>query len=277
MGLNALVVRMCGCCRDVCSIPGSGIRMGAWYRAGKLVAAYRLWRFSDGCALENSTARKDKKRIVTMLTDQQIVAVCADTYDERPTGWSAQWNIRQIMAFARVVDGYLVIAFRGSVDPIDWFRDVEGVPQWHPKLGMVHGGFFRGMEEAAVTIARLIRTYSLPYIITGHSLGAARALLCAGILTVEGMTDLPEALVSFGCPRPGFAALSDILRSGKYPIRIYKNRSDPIAEVPTILPYWQKPVPDTKIDAEGDPNEHSIFSDHHMGLYVAGVVKLLSN
>lgn len=213
-----------------------------------------------------------------MLTGLEIAQVCADTYDSNAK-WDGSWSTNDIQVRARTVGDFEVIAFRGSIDAIDWVRDFQVIPIFHPRLGMVHDGFLHGMEVIVIPkLMHYISQSNRPYIITGHSLGAARACIAAGLLAItpfpSGSTIPPAALVTFGCPRPGFRTLSDVIKSSGAQVRIYKNRRDHVAEVPTLLPFWEKPVHDTPIDG-GETHERSLFADHHMSLYIEGMKKYL--
>ena len=71
------------------------------------------------------------------------------------------------------ISGHDVIVFRGSITPHDWFEDLMAIPI-PTKIGSVHAGFYAGMERVWSEVRPLI---TQPVIITGHSLGAARAAI----------------------------------------------------------------------------------------------------
>lgn len=167
-----------------------------------------------------------------------------------------------------------IIAFRGSVDGEDWLRDFKGWPRKHQVLGYCHSGFLEGMNEVAVEISP--PQGAMPFIITGHSLGAARALIVAALLAARGKP--PLALVTFGTPRPGMAQLSAILIESGFPIRCYRNGEDPVTEVPLALaPLWlyQKPVLDIMLDVAPPLEAHDILRWHDIALYVRGIRQLV--
>lgn len=213
-----------------------------------------------------------------MPSDLEVLQVCADTYRD-DAQWDASWSTNDIQVRARAVGDFDVIAFRGSKSVLDWVRDFQVIPVYHPRLGMVHEGFVQGIEPVVVPrLLKFIQDRNRPYILTGHSLGAARACVVAGLMSItplfNGSTVPPAAVVLAGCPRPGFKTLSEVINSGGGKVRIYKNRRDPVADVPSLLPFWVKPSADILVDA-GDSGEHSLFADHHMPLYLKGVEELL--
>ena len=109
--------------------------------------------------------------------------------------------------------------------------------------------------------------------IAGHSLGAARALIAAGLLTAAKRP--PERVLALGCPKPGFQKLSDLILAGGYPVMCVRNGPDPVAAVPLTLPDlpYCKPVADTAIhEPPADPADP--FAWHHVQLYLDGVRKL---
>jgi hypothetical protein len=67
--------------------------------------------------------------------------------------------------------------------------------------------------------------------------------------------------------KPGFLRLSEIL--APVAIRSYKNRFDPVTDVPLTLypdlPYMQ-PRAQIQLDVKPPLDDVSFFSDHHIGL-----------
>jgi acyl-CoA synthetase (AMP-forming)/AMP-acid ligase II len=114
-----------------------------------------------------------------------------------------------------------VIVFRGSDDVEDWLRDFDAAMISTP-LGLVHAGFYKNMDAVILDVR------PCP-VITGHSLGAARAAIYAAM-----QQHTPAHLALFGCPRPGAEALAQMLEVDS--ISSYKNRSDPVTDVPMTLP-----------------------------------------
>jgi len=202
-----------------------------------------------------------------MITDKDAAQVCVDTYDVSAK-WDHQWSEFGVYLYARILGDVLVLAFRGSTTPGDWLRDFFAIPLYTKSLGTVHAGFYRGLPDAYMEVLDLIKQYTGKTVVTGHSLGAAEALILAGLMIKNEYN--PLAVITFGCPRPGFYALSEMLACSGVPIRCYRNGDDPVPLVPHLIPEWIKPVQDTLIYTPPDPNDHEPLHCHHMPLYLAG-------
>lgn len=201
-----------------------------------------------------------------MISDLALAQACADIYD-KGIAWDSLWFADDVYVGLRRAEEFDIIAFRGSETPEDWVRDFKGWPEKHPELGYCHDGFLDGMDDVAKEIAPV--TGGRPLAVTGHSLGAARALILAGLLTTFRRP--PSIVVTFGTPRPGFAKLSRILNGGGFPIRCYKNRSDPVTDVPWLMGMYRRPVEQTMLDVAPLAGDIGPLADHHIGLYLDGV------
>jgi len=113
--------------------------------------------------------------------------------------------------------------------------------------------------------------------LTGHSLGAARASILAGLMIQAGHP--PGRLVTFGCPKPGFQMFADIIK----PITqvSYRNGSDghhdPVTDVPFTFPpeEYVHPVPLTFITQAPDPGDRwGMFAFHGIAYYQRAIRKL---
>jgi predicted lipase len=106
-------------------------------------------------------------------------------------------------------------------------------------------------------------------IITGHSLGAARARVFAALRVVN---HLPvDRLCVFGSPRPGFANLARVIQKSGMIHMSFRNRNDPVTEVPTILPQWEHTENYILLDEHAIADDYSPLRDHHIELYQRGV------
>ena len=202
------------------------------------------------------------------MTDLDLAQACSDLYAASGP-WAKVWNLDGIVCALRKDAAGQIVCFRGSVTAEDWADDFKGWPTLDADLGYVHDGFREDMDRVVTEVLPALG--ASPTAVCGHSLGAARALIFAAMLVVRKQP--VSKLTAFGCPRPGFAKLSGILRNGGFPITIYRNGPDPVASVPRLIPMWQKPVPDTILSM---PPDHIAdpFAWHHFPLYHQGI-KLL--
>jgi hypothetical protein len=204
-------------------------------------------------------------------TDLDCCQACSDTY-RSDADWDKQWTQDDIHVALRKVSGVDVVAFRGSVDAKDWFEDFRGLPRHHPLVGWCHRGFLDGMDFVVQELLVAGIGKKKPFAITGHSLGAARALIVAGILTAHKI--YPARIITFGTPRPGMSKLSRILNNGGYPIRHYKNGPDPVADVPFAIPFlwpYRKPQHDLALNVPPEKDEDDPFKWHNISLYLLGI------
>jgi hypothetical protein len=214
-----------------------------------------------------------------MLPTLLLAQACVDSYDVS-AAWDQSWDIEGVRVTLRhvgitelgVVD---IIAFRGSDNNEDWLRDFRGWPQHHPVLGWCHEGFLEGMDSVHAEVAAALELRS-HYVVTGHSLGAARALIFAAMMTAAGKP--PAQVETFGTPRPGFQQLSKILMSAPYMPHCWKNGHDPVTDVPFLIcpdgDGYQRPVLQDHFVAEPPPGALLPFAYHHMLLYFAGLAAL---
>lgn len=210
------------------------------------------------------------------MKDAEIVACLAqqyagETFDHSEETAGVYWSIRH-----GATGGADLVLLRGSVTPQDWLRDFESelgraLPDW-PQLGLLPDGFTKGLPQALAAIsARLGDGAKL--VVAGHSLGAAHASQLAAMLLQRYSI---ERLVLCGCPRPGTSQLVEVLAG--VAVASYRNRSDPVCDVPvTIDPWlsWCPLAPYVALD-EVPPAGDSwgLLADHHIELYQAGIAKL---
>ena len=203
------------------------------------------------------------------MNDLILAQACADTY-YASASWEHSWQAQDIHVRHRVVDGDDVIAFRGSSNAEDLLDDFRGWPKKHLLVGWCHAGFVDGMDDVLMEVSAALggrRVY-----VSGHSLGGARALILGGMLVAKGIA--PLGIATFGAPRPGFARLSVMLNGGGFPIRCYKNRRDPVTDVPYLGGLYTRPVEQTRLDVAPAADDGGPFADHHMPLYLEGVRRL---
>jgi predicted lipase len=211
-----------------------------------------------------------------MPSDAAIVALCAEIY--QPTAVAGAFDdydagMDDLICWAvKRLTGFDVVVLRGSVTIQDWLRDVQAlaVPS---RIGHVHSGFYAGMEHMWADLKPLL---SQPAIVTGHSLGAARAAVLAALMTVDGVP--PVARVVFGEPKPGLLDLAKPVTG--IPGGSYRNGDDThhdlITDVPFSFPPMQyvHPTPIIPVCCRPDDSEFAelgVFAWHHVQLYQAAL------
>jgi hypothetical protein len=207
-----------------------------------------------------------------ILLDAELCKLCALLYD--PTQqWPRLWDERVwgLCAAKTTYQDTTVIIHRGSKTPHDWFDDFRSELIHEDKvLGSLPLGFagpLRGWYEAN-------RASMEPdMVIIGHSLGAARAVEHAGMLTADGMK--PRAVVVWGEPKAGMKELVAVLAS--VVVHSYRNLSDPVPTVPITIGLleWTHGHDIVELDASPAANDAwGLLADHHIELYIEGMNKL---
>lgn len=210
-----------------------------------------------------------------MITDHDCISACLDLYYNNAGGFEQVWTPESddgvCVALKRADDIDLVV-FRGSETAEDWARDFFAVPHEtanYPQLGDVHAGFMLGMSDA---LSNLMPSLRDRIVVTGHSLGAARATLFCGLLIASERH--PEARVVFGEPRSGCGDLTWLLSTIKVS-RSYRNagdgRHDYVTDVPTDPPFDRVTH---LIDVYAPPAANDpwgLLAMHHPELYAKAV------
>ena len=205
-----------------------------------------------------------------MISDLDLARACQDTYGFPPT---LPVPITGVNArVTRGDDDTLIVAFRGSVTAEDWARDFIFSPivdRAHPQLGRCHAGFLDGAESMLGAVSAAVGVK--PFILTGHSLGGAIALLCGGLLICGSKK--PAAIVTFGAPRVGMLQFAEFL--APYPVRQYRRGNDIVPLVPADIPPFD--FRDTRFPLiEIGLAQRRFLDCHHIGGYVADVAARLA-
>ncbi len=128
-----------------------------------------------------------------------------------------------------------LLAFRGTDDPRDWLVNTRIEPVPWPGGGRVHDGFNEAFARIAPTLAALRARYAgQRWLVTGHSQGAAMAVLSAALLR-------PVSVYGFGCPRLGDAAFAAALEGEA--IHQVVNGRDLICQLPPSLGDYETRLP----------------------------------
>jgi pimeloyl-ACP methyl ester carboxylesterase len=202
-----------------------------------------------------------------MTADLDCAIYCYSTY-WNTADFDHILNADNVWAGVKILPDKTVIAFRGSTTPQDWFRDFQAKMINDPELGGVEQGFFTGLQ-ATLGAFEKVADLNKPVVITGHSLGAARALLFAAMLR---LLNVHCSATVFGSPRPGGLKLKYILSD--VTIRSFRNNSDPVTMVPVPLPdfeYWH-PIDFIQLNPVSVPDDTWILlKDHHIQNYIVGL------
>ena len=174
------------------------------------------------------------------MTDRDLAQLALAIYGGSDPHWDYFCSEDEIVWGVKKIDGMTAVVFRGSETPIDFLRDLRVLP-WpieHSRLGFIHPGFLDGME--AVWTAVRAHTEP-PWVLAGHSLGAGRTGILAGLMALDGTPPLTR--ISWGEPFCGGAQLAAL--TAGISMRSYRNGDrwahDPITDVPiplrSALPY----------------------------------------
>jgi len=213
---------------------------------------------------------------MTLPTDAELVNLAAAIYHD-----GGQWDYfdpgfdDEICVAIKKLDGCDVVVFRGSIVFHDWVVDFRADPI-KTTVGTVHSGFHADMPKAW---AELKPKLTQPVIVTGHSLGAARADILCGLMALDGV--LPARRVVFGEPRPGMADFAKLI--AEIPAVSYRNiglvRHDYVTDVPLkLLPPFNfvHPTELTSVPVKLTANfidKCSLFAYHHIELYQTSVAR----
>lgn len=172
---------------------------------------------------------------------------------------------KQVVAI-RGTEGGKLISGLGFMDII---RDMRFFPWYHPVLGWAHSGFLHG----AVNIFTELKTHTnkeVPIVLTGHSLGAALALIVGILLKHDGY--IVDEYVGFACPRTFVynKQRHNADKSVRFPITIYRYENDLVPMIPFAFPFnYHHPV---LLSQLGDGSGLPSLLDHSMKNYIDATV-----
>jgi len=184
-------------------------------------------------AMASKLAYESEKTITGIIEHQGLQSVFINN------------NQTDTQAFIAHNTNCIVIAFRGTKNVHDCIIDA-GICKVNTPYGRVHAGFNRALDsvwDQIMQIVSTIQTHNQPIWITGHSLGAALAVLTAARLSY--LINQPEqpkinGLYTFGQPRVGdaaFIAALEIHRRSDY-FR-FVNDNDIVTRIPNRFNQYQ--------------------------------------
>ncbi len=188
----------------------------------------------------------------------QIAQIVAESYHYHA------FNINECEGIIHYLDDVQIVAFRGTeIDAmfsgggwIDVIRDMRILPWYDKDAGWVHSGFLKGARGVAEFLMDVLEP-DKPVLVTGHSLGAALALMVAVKLEAAGV-DVQE-WVGFGSPKVQIGYKD-------YPFRqvSFKHKADIVPLMPRLPFYQRSGIHHQLGDGCGKPN----WNDHAVELYV---------
>ncbi len=156
-----------------------------------------------------------------------------------------------------------VLAFRGSADIASWLHDLDAGATRVYGMGYIHAGFWSAYQEIRQQVLA-----AKPRLITGHSLGAALAIIAAADLVLAGTA--PDSVYAFEPPRVSISAeLNRVV--GSISMNLYKNGNDLVPDVPLTLPFedWQHCAPLIHIGHPAEPYPN--ITDHEIARVVTSL------
>lgn len=249
-------------------------------RYGEFVqAAYRSFNFDPATTANAEPTRgqvdlPDKYRVTKSLYATSSVSM-PDWVDELmpDLGWMTQRSSKigyvavcdDEREIARMGRRDIVIALRGTSTYLEWAENVRATLVQIPgndgsgnSRPMVECGFrslyktrvahIKSLSEAIVEeVRRLMGLYkgeTLSITVTGHSLGAALAILAADELSMCAPNMPRIAVFSFGGPRVGNRAFADRISDNGVKVLRIVNAQDIITKVPGLLVSDKRPSSD---------------------------------
>jgi hypothetical protein len=162
------------------------------------------------------------------------------------------WIINGDLCFG-VFDG--ILCFRGSANVMNWIRDFSAIPVLHNGR-LVHSGFVVAFAQLFDEVLPQVKQKNI--VMTGHSLGAAIAVLFAEYLGCPAVT--------FGCPRVWVKGFSLPVKDHRYVIC----DDDPVPMVPRLF-YQEFKNP---IILAGQGGEIINPKDHNISVYIKRIERM---
>lgn len=180
--------------------------------------------------------------------------LCQAIYTPKQGDFDHVLKVGCITAGIKYLPHATVIVFRGSCDLEDWLNDFNIAPDYDQELGIVAGGFLNDVRDFMAKVKPMIEG---SLIVTGHSLGAARACLLTVMMKVD-------QLIVFGCPKIGFTKLSELIREHCPHAISFKNHDDIVTLLPPFI--YQYVVEPTQILST--PTPLTDIQSHEIARYV---------
>jgi len=171
---------------------------------------------------------------------------CKPCADADPTfrGKTFTNSRQETQAFVGSSTGNIVVAFRGSTNIPNWIDNLNfAKKKEYPKCSgcEVHGGFYDAWTSVQDNVVAAVKSEvksqpSAKIFVTGHSLGAAMAVLAAAELHYTQGYPI-EAVYTYGEPRVGNTAFKNFYNQGTH--------------LSWRVTHWQDPVPHLPLQIMG--------------------------
>lgn len=206
------------------------------------------------------------------ITPLMLAQASKEIYSAPASAYHNYWETDSVVIGHECVGDTSFLTLRGSLTTEDWLRDAEAIPEWHSQLGFVHSGFLQGMDEVFANVRKVVQPN---VVITGHSLGGARARILAALFAVNNQHIAGTSLevCTFGSPKPGFINLARIIQKSGMKHTSYRNRNDIVPTLPFILP-WEHTEPWIALDAAPEDSDLEPLRDHSCDLYIKASASL---
>ncbi len=157
------------------------------------------------------------------MTPYEASILAGRVYSDPPTIGAADSSSR--LKIYETPEG-VVHALRGTDNIMSAIADgnIDQAEVWG--MGKLHEGFWDSMAS----ILPAARAAGTPSVIVGHSLGAAMAIIYAGVLALQGVV---VPVFAFEPPKvAGDDVLRDLLTSKRVPVYATRNGNDLVTQLP---------------------------------------------
>jgi len=124
-----------------------------------------------------------------------------------------------------------IVVFKGTDDVFDVMTDLDFFPKSTP-MGTVHRGFYNAFSKIYPKLKSYLDLTENKIFLTGHSLGAALAVLCSAHFRHKNPT-----LITFGSPRVGTKSFIDYVSRDVLHIR-WENTNDVVCHSPLVFKHF---------------------------------------
>lgn len=131
---------------------------------------------------------------------------------------------------------FCVVVFKGTDGIFDLMTDINFFPK-RTQVGVVHNGFYNAFSKIYPALKEHLDRIEYKIFLTGHSLGAALAVLCSAFFKHRS-----PILVTFGSPRVGAKSFIDYISKDVVHIR-WENANDIICHSPIIFRHFGEKRP----------------------------------